>query len=553
MRLSCYLAFVLLLGPLLTPAHAQSFDLLIQGGQVYDGTGNPWFYADLGIRDGRIIAMGTLDDATATRTIDATGLAILPGFIDLHSHADDGARRMSSLRHEDKRMRAAPNLVMQGVTTVVVNQDGRSPWPIAAQKAQIEELGIGVNAVLLAGHGTLRQQVMGSDVQRAATPDEVDQMRTLMRQAMDEGAWGLSAGLEYAPGRWSTTEEVAAIVGELVPYDGFYISHQRSEGADPMWYWPSQDTLGVPTLMDAVLETIAIGEQSGAKVVASHLKAKGAHYWGTSHTVIQLINAARDRGVAIWGDQYPYTTSGTDGNTVLLPRWIFRQYEAPDFAQALDRALAQPDTAAMIRRDVAHEIRRRGSADKIVVLNHPDTTLIGESLQAMADARGIDAVEMAFVLQREGNVDRPGGAHLRGFSMSEIDVEAYAREPWMATISDGGIALQGGPPVHPRFYGTFPRKLHRYAMERGVISLEHAIRSATSLPAQIIGLPNRGLVRTGYHADLVLVDLAQLRDRADTFDPHQYPEGIVHVFLGGQPIVEDGQANGALIGRVLTR
>ena len=137
--------------------------------------------------------------------------------------------------------------------------------------------------------------------------------------------------------------------------------------------------------------------------------------------------------------------------------------------------------------------------------------------------------------------------------MSEIDVEAYAREPWMATISDGGIALQGGPPVHPRFYGTFPRKLHRYAMERGVISLEHAIRSATSLPAQIIGLPNRGLVRTGYHADLVLVDLAQLRDRADTFDPHQYPEGIVHVFLGGQPIVEDGQANGALIGRVLTR
>ncbi len=542
---------------LLTPiAQAQSnapFDLLLRGGQVYDGTGNPWFYADVGLRDGHIAAVGNLTDASAHRVLDVTGLAVLPGFIDLHSHADDGARRLSSLRHEDERLRAAPNLVMQGVTTVVVNQDGRSPWPIAEQRSQLEALGIGVNTALMVGHATVRRAVLGDNTSRPATADEVQQMQAMIQQAMEEGAWGLSVGLEYTPGRYSTTDEVVALVEAMVPYGGVYIAHQRSEGADPMWFWPSKDAPGAPTLIDAVLETIAIGERTGATVVASHLKAKGAHYWGTSQTVIQLIEAARARGVAIWGDHYPYTTSGTDGNTVLIPRWAYRESGQSDYRRALRMVLADDAQAADLRQDIAHEIRRRGAASNIVVFEYPDSTFIGQSLATLADQHGVDPVEMAIRIQLDGFPTRPGGARLRGFSMSEADVEAYARQPWMATTSDGGIALPGGPPVHPRFYGTFPRKLAYYAKARGVLSLPDAIRSATSLPAQILGLRSRGQVREGFHADLVVVDMDALQDRATAFDPHQYPDGIVHVLLGGTFAVEAGQPTGRLIGQVLTR
>ena len=539
---------------------AVPFDLLITGGQVLDGTGNPWFYADVGIRAGRIVAVGTLVGAPSVRVLEARGKVVVPGFIDLHSHADDAARPEEGLRSEETRRRAAPNLVSQGITTVVVNQDGRSPWPIREQRAELERRGFGPNVVLLVGHGTVRHRVMGEDDHRPATEAEVTAMRGLVRQAMEEGAAGLSAGLEYTPGRWSTTDEVAALVTEVVPFGGVYIAHQRSEGADPMWYWPSQQPPGPPTLIDAVLETIEIGERTGATVVASHLKAKGAHYWGTSRTVIQLIESARARGVAVWGDAYPYTTSGTDGNTVLIPGWAFGENRwdprggspIDDYTARLRRTLDDPARASALRRDVAHEIRRRGGADRIVVLDHPDSSFVGRSLADLATAAGVAPVEMAFRLQETGDPARPGGGRLRGFSMAELDVAAYAARPWVATASDAGIALPGDPPVHPRFYGTFPRKLHRYALERGDLTPAEAVRSATSLPAQILGLRDRGQVREGFYADLVVLDLARLRDRATPFAPHQYAEGVVAVLVGGTFVVEGGRLTGALPGKVLT-
>jgi N-acyl-D-amino-acid deacylase len=233
-----------------------SFDLLIRGGRVLDGTGNPWFPGNIGIRDGRIAAVGTLDGAKATRVIDATGKYVTPGFIDLHSHADDGSRPEGGLRDADPQIRAAPNLVSQGITTVVVNHDGRSPWPVAEQRAIFEKQPIGVNAMLLVGHGTVRRQVLGTEARRPATPDEIARMRVLVRQALQEGAAGMSAGLEYDPGRWSTTEEVVELAKELPAFDGVYISHERSEGTDPLWYVPSQDGPGPPTLLDAVRETM---------------------------------------------------------------------------------------------------------------------------------------------------------------------------------------------------------------------------------------------------------------------------------------------------------
>jgi N-acyl-D-amino-acid deacylase len=544
------------------PALAQGqtvspFDLIVRGGRILDGTGNPWFRADIGVRDGRIAEVGLLANATATRVVDATGRYISPGFIDIHSHADDGNAQIggATIRTNLPERKAAPNVVSQGVTTVVVNHDGRSPWPIRDQRTLLERQGTGPNVMMMVGHGTIRRRVMGDDVERPSTDEEIESMKGLVRQALEEGAVGMSAGLEYVPGRWSETEEVARMAEELVPFDGVYISHERSEGADPMWYWPSQDGAGPPTLQDAIMETIEIGRHSGARVVASHIKAKGAHFWGSSGSAIQLIQRARDEGVRVWADQYPYATSGSDGNTVLIPSWATgtrgRGENGAGPAEVLLRTLDDAVLAAQVREDIAHEIRRRGGADRVVVFEYPRPEWVGLTLQAIADERGVDPVQMAINLQLEGDPGRRGGGRLRGFSMSEIDVEQYASQPWVATASDGGIALPEDGSVHPRYYGTFPRKIRQYAMTAGVLSVEAAIRSQTSLPARIMGLKDRGEIREGYWADLVVFDMETIADQATFFEPHQHATGIDHVLVNGTFVVEDGEILYTVPGRVL--
>jgi N-acyl-D-amino-acid deacylase len=497
-----------------------------------------------------------LEDATATRVVDATGRYVSPGFIDIHSHADDGSARVgeATIRTNELNRKAAPNVVSQGVTTVVVNHDGRSPWPIRDQRALLERQGVGPNVMMMVGHGTVRREVMGEDFQRPATDAEIERMKALVRQGLEEGAVGMSAGLEYVPGRWSTTEEVARMAEELVPFDGVYISHERSEGADPMWFWPSQDDPGPPTLQDAVMETIEIGRHSGARVVASHIKAKGAHYWGSSGSAIQLIQRARDEGVRVWADQYPYPTSGSDGSTVLIPSWALTSPEGrtgPSPADMLRRNLADPVTEAKIRQDITHEIRRRGGADRVVIFEYPREEWVGKNLQEVADERGVDPVQMALDLQLEGDPDRRGGGRLRGFSMSEIDVENYAAQPWVATASDGGIAIPEDGSVHPRYYGTFPRKIRHYALTVGALSVEDAIRSQTSLPARIMGLEDRGEIREGYWADLVVFDMDTISDQSTFFEPHQHAAGIDHVIVNGEFVVEDGEILYTLPGRII--
>ncbi|HWP38654.1 MAG TPA: amidohydrolase family protein [Gemmatimonadales bacterium] len=548
---------------LLVPGGARAqerFDVLIRGGQVLDGSGNPWVYADVGIRADRIAAVGRLEGANATRVIDARGKVVVPGFIDIHSHADDGAGPRGGFRDENPRRRAAPNLVTQGITTVVVNQDGRSPLPIAGQRADLARLKIGPNAILLVGHGSVRRAVMGTDFQRPARPDEVQRMRAMVRQAMQEGAWGMSAGLEYVPGRWSTTDEVAALVEEIVPFGGVYISHERSEGSDPMWYWPSQDPPGPPDLLDAVMETIEIGERTGATVVASHIKAKGAHYWGTSAAVIRLIDEARRRGVRVWADQYPYETTGSDGSTVLIPDWVFgpatsgnpARGQTTDYAGLLRRALADSATARKIRMDIAHEIRRRGGAARVLILEYRDSALVGKFLSDAAAAWNVSPVDAAIRMQLDGLPNREGGARLRGLSLSAYDLEPYAAQPWVATSTDGGIALPEDGFTHPRFYGTFPRKIRHFALDRGVLSVEDAVRASTSLPARILGLKDRGMVHEGYRADVAVIDLSRIRDRSTFFEPHQYSEGVDFVLVNGQFVVENGAPTWAMPGQVLT-
>ena len=538
------------------------FDILITGGHVIDGSGNPWFSADVGIRGDKIVAVGKLTGATATRTIDARGKIITPGFIDLHSHASGG------LESEDARRRSAPNVVTQGVTTVVINPDGGGPIAIGDQRATLERLGIGVNAILMVPHNTVRREVLGDDHRRTATPVEVEQMRALVRRGMEEGAFGLSAGLEYAPGLWCDTDEVVALVEEVLPYDGFFHAHERSGGFVPMWWRPTlddPDDVGAKklTMVDWVNELIEIGERTGARVHFTHMKARGEIYWGSSHAAISLINRARARGVRVFGDQYPYTTSGSDGNVSLIPGWALGEERwsndpdrfRPDFREALSKTLEDPTKAEGLRRDIEHETAYRGGAENIIVFDYPDKSYIGKSIAELAEARGQTPTEFAISLQLGGFPDRPGGARVRAFSFNEEDIEALASQPWVATASDGGIALsEDGPRTHARYYGTFPRKLRRYALDRGVISVEFAVRAGTSLPAQILGLRNRGLLREGFGADVVVMDLERVRDMATFEDPHQFAGGIEYVLVNGDFVVDgEGNPTGSLPGVVIAR
>jgi len=537
------------------PVQQSGFDLLIRNARVLDGTGNPWFPADLGTRGGRIVAVGRIGDVPAGRVVDAAGRFVAPGFIDLHSHSDRG------LANADLRFNI--NMIAQGITLSVVNQDGRSPrWPIRGQREDYERHGLGNNVALLVGHGTVRSRVMSDRAHEKATDADVSAMQAMVDEGMRDGAFGLSTGLEYAPGRYSDPAEVIAVTRPVKPYGGFYISHERSEGSDPMWKAASDPSPSVD-LLQAVQETIAIGRATGVPVVCSHLKAKGAHYWGASHAATRLIRDARMEGVEVYADQYTYDTSGSDGDTVLIPRWAFVPRGAAEGQGASDvepsrdlkanlRAHLQDATsAARLRRDIEHEISRRGGARRIVVYEFPEHRYVGQSLAAIAADRGIPVVEAVLWLQLNGHA-RPGGGRMRGFSLSEEDVEHIMQQEFTATCTDGETVHKGDGVPHARSYGTYPRKIRRYVVERGTISLPFAIRSMTSLPAQIMGLKDRGVIREGAWADLVVFDLDRIADRAGYTDPHRYPEGIPFVFVNGVAVVENGQFTKATPGRVLT-
>jgi len=524
------------------------FDVLLQGGKVIDGTGRPARMADIGIRDGRIAAIGELDKRQARRVIDVSDRMVAPGFIDLHSHAEAG------LTSDDPLRRAAPNLVTQGITTVVVNQDGGGPRSIAKQREQMRELGIGINAIQMVGHGQVRSEVMGSDHRRPATAEQVQRMSALVRRGMEEGAWGLSAGLEYVPGRWSTAVEMQALVATLAPFRGVYIVHERSSGSRPMWYLPSRDNVSQLSMIDNLQEQIDIAEATGVTVVATHIKARGADFWGSSRVMIDMLTRARDRGIPIYADQYAYNTSGTDGRITLIPDWLSEAVETKKEstadgksspAELLKRALADEALAGDVRRDIEYEIIRRGGAESIFVVDHPRNDYVGKTLDELARLEECTPVEMAVQLQVRD------GSRLRAFSMSEEDVEQFAAMPWIATSSDAGIALPQDQPVHPRFYGAFPRKIRHYALDRGLLSLEEAIRVSSALPASILGLAERGTLSTGAHADIVVFDPQRIRDRSDAFQPHQYCEGVEYVFVNGQAVVEREECLGNLVGTVL--
>lgn len=560
------LALTLLSG---TEVGAQQFDVLIENGWVIDGSGNPGVRADIGIMGGRIAAMGDLSGASAVRTIDASELVVVPGFIDLHSHSD------GDLADEAVDLRRAPNLVFQGITTVVGGPDGRnSTWPIRAEMDVIESLGAGVNFVPMVGHSTVRGEVMGEDYEREATGAEIERMKTLVREGMEAGAWGLGAGPEYRPARFSSTDEIIELARVIADYDGFYFSHQRSQSPLPLSQVPSMVTSMPLTGTDGMEETIRIGRETGIRVVGTHIKAKGVDMWGQATKDVIRIDRARAEGVQVFLDQYPYETFGGGGHRI-LPPWAFAEPGAdysgglddpkwrssegfPDFRENLRRNLDDPTFGPVLVNDIEYLIRIQGGADRLVIVDLPDGSpyadYVSRTLADLADAGGLSPVDALVDLSMEGGTaESPHGVLFRAVAGHEADVETYMQQPYTATSTDAGVSLDARPGLHPRYYGAFVRKIAHWVKDENVVSLPFAVRSSTSLPAQIVGLPDRGLLRTGYHADVVVFDYDTLNDRATIMDPGQSPEGVEYVLVNGEFTVDGGELTGALPGLVLDR
>ncbi len=553
----------------------EHFDILLRGGRVLDGTGSPAVRMDVGIRSDRIAAVARLDEATAERVIDVQGQHVIPGFIDMHSHAD------RALVSDSLRARQAHNLVAQGITTVVVGPDGRNPiWPTADEMAAYRRGGTALNVVPMVGHGTVRGLVMEEDYERAATPQEIERMQSLVREGMEDGAWGLGAGPEYRPGRFATTEELIALAHVVADYDGFYYAHQRSQSPLPLWQtptilpetdppptWPSGWRL---TATDGTLETIRIGRETGIRVVASHIKAKGPSTWGHSAIDVRLIERARADGVQVYLDQYPYETFG-GGPTGVIPVWAFAPpgsdlsggLDDPDWREDgvldgykdnLRGHWSNPITRAQLEQDIDYILDLQGGADRHIVVDAPhDPTLVGLNLIEIAEGRGIDVRETLVQLALEGEPPLRDGVRFRPVAGDPGDVETYMRQDYTATSTDAGVSLQTRPGQHPRYYGAFPRKIAHYVKERGTVTLPFAVRSGTGLSAQIIGLQDRGFVRAGFRADLVVFDLDRIRDRATVLEPDLYSEGLTYVMVNGVLTMDSGELTGALPGQVLDR
>ncbi|HEX2204564.1 MAG TPA: D-aminoacylase [Longimicrobium sp.] len=535
--------------PATGPRAAPVYDLLVRGGRVVDGTGSPWVRADVAVVGDRIAAVGLLRNARARDTIDATGLIVAPGFIDMLGHSEYPLLR-------DGR---AISKITQGITTEVT---GEVTSVVPVNENTLRELGQrtresvtwtdldgyfaalerarpAINLATFVTVGSVRRYVMG-DADRAPTPAELERMRALVAEAMEQGAVGLSSGLIYAPASYATTEEVAELAKVASAYGGGYASHIRSEG---------------DRLVEAVEEAIRIGETAGTWVQVHHLKASGKPNWGKMPAAVAAIEAARARGVDVTADQYPYPASGT-GLDAIIPTWAHAGGN-----DSLLARLADPASRARLREELT-----AGGTDWNIGASSggPSGVMIagvgvdslrkyeGMRLSEVAAARGQPVVETLFDLLL---ADRAGTSAIY-FSMSEEDIEYAMRRPWVSVGIDAGAraadsTVTGKP--HPRAYGSFPRILCRYVRERGVLTLEDAVRKFTALPAARVGLDDRGVVKEGMFADLTLFDPATVCDRGTFEDPVQTAVGIVHVVVNGVPVLRDTRPTDARPGRGLRR
>jgi len=505
------LALALSVAVFVLPSHAQELDLIVRGGSLIDGSGAPAVRADIGIKADRIVFVGASKGHTAKRTIDANGLIVTPGFIDPHTHTADDLSSPARSRNDA--------YLMQGVTTVVTGNDGSSPKNIGDTLAKWTRQGIGTNAALFIGQGTVRSEVIGM-TDAKPTPEQIGTMKALVDTAMNEGAIGLSTGLYYAPGSYSSTEEVIELARVAGQHGGLYDTHMRDE---------SSYNIG---LLASVKETIRIGEEAHLPVMISHIKALGADVWGQSADVIAIIDAARKRGVDVTASEYPYTASGTSVVAALVPRWA----EADG---KLVQNLHDPALHEKLIAEMTDNLRRRGGADSLLMTSSKDKSIVGKTLAQIATERKESPVDAAIEISANGD------SSVASFNMKESDIEAFMRQPWVMTCSDGSAG-------HPRKYGTFPRKIHEYVYARHVITIEAAVHSSTQLTAETLRLKDRGLLKPGYFADVLVFDPKTYNERGTYEQPELLATGVRYLSVNGQMAIDNSALTTTLAGRPLS-
>jgi N-acyl-D-amino-acid deacylase len=496
-------------------AQATAADVLIIGGMLYDGTGAAARRADIALRGDRIVFVGDARAAriAGARTINATGLIVAPGFIDPHTHTQDDLSRPAK--------RANLDYIMQGVTTVATNNDGGGPVGIGAVLARWDSTGIGTNALLFVPQGSVRGAVMGMS-DKAPTAAQMEQMKALVERGMREGAFGLSTGLYYAPGSYSTTEEVIELAKVAAAHGGIYDTHQRDE---------SSYTIG---LLASTREVLRIGREARIPVHISHIKALGADVWGMADTVIAMIHAAQREGLRVAACQYPYDASGTSLGAALLPRWA----EAGGRDSLLAR-IASPATHAKLVAEMRDNLRRRGGAAAMLITSAAHRDLTGKRLDAVAAARGKEPVEAALDIIRT-----VGDQSVASFNMNAKDIDTFMKADFVTTCSDGSDG-------HPRKFGTFPKKIRDYVLDRPVITMERAIAASSGQPARDLQLTQRGELVTGWFADVIVFDPKTIRDLSTYTEPERLATGMRWVFVNGKAEVENGKPMGVLAGRAL--
>jgi len=539
------LAFAFLWFALLAPAaafaaDAQDYDLLLRGGRIVDGTGNPWFYGDIAVRGGRIAAIGDLGEARAAREISVKGLIVAPGFIDVHTHADEDA-----LIH-----RGMENFIRDGVTTVVSGNCGSSVKSVAAYLNDIATTGCATNVATLYGHNTVLEQVKGNKAD-PLTPEQLESARKILRRAMREGAVGMSTGLIYTPGKYSPTEEIIELQRAVAELGGIYATHMRSETTE---------------ILAAIDEALRIGRETGCRVEISHFKIPRDNTIGGSATTLGRVQAAREAGQEVWLDQYPYAASSTN-LSVPLPDWVLEQ--GHDAARA---ALGDPATARRAAREIAeHYSKNRHFEDLSFIAitscrEHPEFAgLDMKEIGRRYKLRAAGATESAAwktapasalpeaTLEEQCaalvSLYLEGGASCVFHTQSEEEVARILACPLVAAASDSGVRVFGEGKPHPRGYGTNARILGRYVREQKVLALEDAIRKMTSLPALAFRFRDRGVLREGAWADLTIFDPETITDLSTYEDPHHYSQGIEWVIVNGEIVLEGGRMTGRYPGQ----
>ncbi len=514
---------LVLLAPALISGQSPAADLIVRGGRVIDGTGGPWYRADIAIKGDTIVRIAPSITDAAARVVDVTGLVVAPGFIDIHTHARRGIFELPT----------ADSYVRQGVTTLVEGPDGSSDVPLGPFLAKLAATPITPNIASFIGQGSIRSLVMGP-INRPASAEEVERMRGLVRQGMEDGAFGLSSGLFYVPGTFTPTAEVVELAKVAGSLGGIYISHMRDEAKG---------------VLDSVRETITIGEQGGLPTQVTHHKVVGKKYGGQSVQTLRLIDEARARGVDATIDQYPYTASSTSIASALLPAWALEGGRSATLERLLDpatRAKVKAETVAILRDE-------RGGGDPrnvVVAGNSWDPAMAGKNLAEITAARSLP-VTLENAAETTLWIVEKGGAQGIFHAINEEDLQRILVHPATMVASDGQVAILGRDHPHPRSYGTFARVLGLYARDKKLLPLEVAVQKMTSFPAQRLGVTDRGVLRPGLKADIAVFDAARIRDTATFEKPHAYAEGVSLVIVNGQIAFENGVMTAARPGRVL--